>query len=117
LFAAHRSGQAPAIRVQGVGMRAILELIILVLTLYSYVIIGAAILSWLIAFNVVNIRNDLVRSIWNMVDALTTPVLTPIRKILPNMGGIDISPVVLLLIIWLIQRWIGDLLAMYPYAF
>ena len=98
-------------------MRAILELVILVLQLYSYVVIGAAILSWLIAFNVVNIRNDLVRSIWNMFDGLTTPVLRPIRNFLPSMGGIDISPIVLLLLIWLIQHWIADLLNLYPYAF
>jgi YggT family protein len=98
-------------------MRAILELIILVLTLYSYIVIGAAILSWLIAFNVVNIRNDFVRSIWNMFDALTTPVLRPIRNFLPSMGGIDISPIVLLLAIWLIQHWIADLLNLYPCAF
>jgi YggT family protein len=98
-------------------MRAILEVISLALTLYTYVVLCMAVLSWLIAFNVVNIHNDLVRSIWNMLDALTTPLLRPIRNFLPNMGGIDISPVILLLIIVLIQHWIGDLLAVYPYAF
>jgi YggT family protein len=48
---------------------------------------------------------------------LTTPVLRPIRNFLPSMGGIDISPIVLLLAIWLIQHWIADLLNLYPYAF
>ena len=75
----------------------------------SYVIIALAVLSWLIAFNVVNIRNDLVRSIWNMLDALTTPLLRPIRRLLPNMGGIDISPVILFLLILLVEQIIGDL--------
>lgn len=98
-------------------MRAILEVISLALSLYTYVVLGAAVLSWLIAFNVVNIRNDLVRSIWNLLDALTTPLLRPIRNFLPSMGGIDISPVILLLLIMLVQRWIEDLLRAYPYAF
>ncbi len=98
-------------------MRAILYVILEALNLYKYVVVGAAVLSWLIAFNVVNIRNDFVRSIWNLLDALTTPLLRPIRNVLPNMGGIDISPVILLLLIILIQHWIADLLSAYPYAF
>ncbi len=98
-------------------MRAILEVISYALTLYTYVIVIAAVLSWLIAFNIVNIRNDLVQSIWNLADALTTPLLRPIRSFLPSMGGIDISPVILLLIIMLFQRLIGELLMVYPYAF
>ncbi len=98
-------------------MRGILEVISLALTLYTYVVLGMAVLSWLIAFNVVNIHNDLVRSIWNMLDALTTPLLRPIRRMLPNMGGIDISPVILLLLIVLVQHWIGDLIMVYPDAF
>ena len=85
-------------------MRAVLDLILLVLKLYTYVIIGVAILSWLIAFNVVNIHNDLVRSIWTALNALTEPVLRPIRRLLPNMGGLDISPIVLLLGIFFIER-------------
>jgi len=98
-------------------MRAILEVISLALTLYTYVVLCMAVLSWLIAFNVVNIHNDLVRSIWNMLDALTTPLLRPIRNFLPNMGGIDISPVILLLIIVLIQHWIGRPACRLSYAF
>jgi YggT family protein len=100
---------------QGVGMRAILDVVIVVLDLYKYIIVGAAILSWLIAFNVVNIRNDFVRSIWNLLDALTTPLLRPIRNFLPNMGGIDISPVVLLLVIMLIEQIIYHYI--YPNVF
>ena len=75
-------------------MRAILYVVLEALNLYKYVVVGAAVLSWLIAFNVVNIRNEFVRSIWNLLDALTTPLLRPIRNFLPNMGGIDISPVI-----------------------
>jgi YggT family protein len=85
-------------------MRAILDLILLVLQLYTWVIIAMAILSWLVAFGVINIRNDFVRSVWNTLLAVTEPILMPIRRRLPNLGGLDLSPVVLLLAIFLIER-------------
>jgi len=84
-------------------MRALLDVLLLVLHLYSYVIIIVAIMSWLIAFNVINMYNDLVRSIWNALNALTEPVLRPIRSVLPDLGGIDISPVILLLLPFLVE--------------
>jgi len=96
-------------------MRAILEVLLTALDMYRYVVIGAAVLSWLIAFNAVNIRNELVRSLWNLVDALTTPLLRPIRQFLPNLGGIDISPVILLLLIMLVENII--IRYVYPYVF
>ena len=94
-------------------MRALLEVILLALQLYSYLILASAILSWLVAFNVVNTRNDFVRSIWNFLDAVTEPALRPIRRILPNLGGIDISPVILYFIIILIQKLIINLVNEY----
>jgi len=91
-------------------MRALLDVLLLVLHLYSYIIIIVAIMSWLVAFNVINMYNDLVRSIWNALNALTEPALRPIRSVLPDLGGIDISPVILLLLLFLledvIQRYI-----------
>ena len=77
--------------------------------IYIYVLIAAAILSWLVAFNVVNTRNDIVRNISYFLYAVTEPALRPIRNLLPSLGGIDISPVFLMiglifldkLIIWL----------------
>ena len=84
-------------------MRAILDVLLVVLNLYIYVIIAAAILSWLVAFNVVNRYNDVVRAIWNLVTALTEPLLRPIRGMIPNFGGIDISPLILLLLIWFLE--------------
>ena len=96
-------------------MRAILDVVFLALDLYSYVIIATAVMSWLIAFNVVNIRNDVVRSIWNTLVALTEPLLYRIRRFLPNTGGIDISPIVLFLLILLIEQII--ILYIYPYVF
>ena len=85
-------------------MRAVLDIIMVALNLYTWVVIGGAILSWLIAFNVVNIRNEVVRSLWNLFLALTEPFLRPIRNFLPNMGGIDISPIILLLGVMLVER-------------
>jgi YggT family protein len=68
-----------------------------VIQLYSFVLIISVILSWLIAFNVVNRHNQLVEGIWRTCTALTEPLLRPIRNMLPNIGGIDISPVILIL--------------------
>lgn len=96
-------------------MRAVLEVVLLVLQLYVYVIIAWAILSWLVAFNVVNRYNEVVRSIWNFVSAVTEPLLNPIRNIIPSFGGIDISPVILLLGIFFIQRVIEEYI--YPFVF
>jgi YggT family protein len=96
-------------------MRAILDIILIVLNLYTWVVILGAILSWLIAFGVVNIRNDVVRSAWNLFLALTEPFLRPIRNFLPNTGGIDLSPIVLLLGVMLLERII--VYYIYPFVF
>ncbi len=96
-------------------MRPLLDVILLVLDLYMDVIIGVAILSWLVAFNVINLHNDVVRSIWMALNGLTEPVLRPIRRALPNMGTLDISPIVVMLAIFLIKREIQTYI--YPYAF
>lgn len=92
-------------------MRAVLDVILLILQLYTYVIIIVAIMSWLIAFNVINVYNNVVRVIWDGLNAVTEPVLRPIRKMLPNVSGLDLSPLVLLLIIFLIQ----DIISKYIY--
>ena len=96
-------------------MRAILDVVIIALDLYKLVIIVAAVMSWLIAFNVVNARNDFVRSVWSALTALTEPALRPIRRFLPNTGGVDISPVVLFLLIVLVEEIIT--LYILPYVF
>ena len=87
-------------------MRAILEIILLVLDLYVWLLIASAILSWLVAFNVVNTRNPLVAGIAEFLYRITEPLLAPIRRILPNFGGLDISPIVLILLIYLVQKLI-----------
>lgn len=96
-------------------MKAILDVILLALQLYVWILIVSAILSWLIAFNVVNTRNQVVATIWDFLYRITEPVLRPIRSVLPYMGGIDLSPIVVLLAIFLIQRVIA--LYIYPNVF
>ena len=92
-------------------MRALIEIILLVLNWYSYLIIAMAILSWLVAFDVINFRNDIVRSIWRFLEAVTEPALRPIRRVLPNLGGIDVSPIILLLLLFLVE----DIIERYIY--
>jgi YggT family protein len=96
-------------------MRALLDVILLALQFYTWLIIAAAILSWLLAFNVVNARNDVVRAVWDFLHRVTEPALRPIRRILPNLGGIDVSPIILLLGIFFLQRIIA--LYLYPAVF
>lgn len=96
-------------------MRAVLDVILVVLNLYIWLLIAAAVLSWLVAFNVVNPYNSVVRSIGDFLYRITEPVLGPIRNILPSLGGLDLSPMVVILLIFFIQRVIG--LYIYPYVF
>ena len=84
-------------------MAPLIGFIVLVIDLYIWVVIASAILSWLVAFNVVNMNNRFVLSIADMLYRLTEPALRPIRNILPNLGGIDISPVILILLLLFIR--------------
>jgi YggT family protein len=74
------------------------------LNLYIYIIIAWAIMSWLIAFEVINMRSNFVRTVAMFLDAVTEPALRPIRRFIPSLGGLDISPVILIFIILFIQR-------------
>ncbi len=80
-------------------MRALFYVIDLILQLYVWLLIAAAVLSWLVAFNVVNARNQFVAMIGDFLYRVTEPVLRPIRNSLPNLGGIDISPIVVIFFI------------------
>lgn len=88
-------------------MNALFDLIILILELYKYVLFAQVILSWLVAFNVVNTRNRFVYVAGDILYRLTEPVLGPIRRVLPTFGAIDISPLVALLAVWFLQRLIA----------
>ena len=85
-------------------MNPFLWLIDTIITLYIWILIASAILSWLIAFNVVNARNPIVANVAEFLYRITEPVLRPIRALLPNLGGIDISPVILILLLLFLQR-------------
>ena len=85
-------------------MNPFLWLIDTIITLYIWILIASAILSWLVAFNVVNARNPIVANLGDFLYRITEPALRPIRALLPNLGGIDISPVILILLLLFLQR-------------
>jgi YggT family protein len=85
-------------------MNPFLWLVHVIITLYIWVLIAAAVLSWLVAFNVVNAYNPTVRTIGETLHRLTEPLLRPIRNLLPNLGGLDISPVILILLLLFLER-------------
>ncbi len=95
-------------------MRAVLDVVLIALNFYVYILIASAILSWLMAFNVVNIRNPVVATLSDILFRLTEPVLAPIRRYMPNFGGLDLSFIVLWLLIELIRRII--IYNIYPYV-
>ncbi|MCZ8282736.1 MAG: YggT family protein [Aquidulcibacter sp.] len=76
-----------------------------VLGLYLWVVIAGAVMSWLVAFDVINLRNRLVATIYDTCERITTPVLNPIRKVIPNLGGVDLSPVALIIGIQFLQNF------------
>ena len=84
-------------------MIAIFYLVLQILKLYSYVVIANVVVSWLIAFNVLNTQNRFVYSLLELTYRLTDPILNKIRRFIPNLGSLDISPVILLLLIWFIE--------------
>ncbi len=93
-------------------MNSLAPLIYTILDIFTWVIIASAIMSWLVAFGVVNLRNQLVRTLVAVLYRITEPVLRPIRRVLPNLGGIDISPVIALLLLFFLQHllqeyWLG----------
>jgi YggT family protein len=90
-------------------MNALLWLITTIIQLYIYVLVASAVLSWLVAFNVVNVRNPIVSQIGEFLYRVTEPVLRPIRNLLPNLGGVDISPIILILLLLFAQKLITDL--------
>jgi YggT family protein len=92
-------------------MRSLLWLFDTVVMLYVYVLIASAVLSWLVAFNVVNVRNPIVAQIGDFLYRITEPALRPIRRILPNLGGIDISPIVLVIGLFFLQHLVHEIFA------
>ena len=92
-------------------MKSILILLDSIVSIYIWILIINAILSWLIAFNILNTSNRLVYSLLDVSYKMTDPLLRPIRNFLPNLGGIDISPVVLILILMFLRNLVFEYLA------
>jgi YggT family protein len=90
-------------------MSLIFGLILLALRIYVAIVIISAVLSWLIAFDIANPRNPVIGRIWDVLVRLTEPALAPIRRILPNLGGIDLSPIVLIFLLQILQMLIANL--------
>ena len=84
-------------------MIAVFYLVLQILKIYSYVVIANVVISWLVAFNVLNTQNRFVYSVLDFTYRLTEPFLRRIRAFLPNLGSFDISPIILLLLIWFIE--------------
>ena len=85
-------------------MIAIFEIIQLLLSVVTWIIIIQAILSWLVAFNVINVHSDFVRQVLYALDRMTAPLYRPIRRILPDLGALDLSPLVVLLLLSIIDQ-------------
>ena len=85
-------------------MIALLQIVQLLLNLVWWVIVIQAVLSWLIAFNVINTQSDFVRTVWNALQKITEPLYRPIRRIMPDFGALDLSPLVVLLILYILTN-------------
>jgi YggT family protein len=87
---------------------ALIDVVIILLKVIWWIIVIQMILSWLVAFNVINTYNDFVRGLMRGLDRFTEPVYRPIRKVLPDFGGLDFSPMVVLLVLWILNRVLYD---------
>jgi YggT family protein len=95
---------------------ALIDILQMLLWILSWIVIGQVILSWLFAFNVINPSSGFVRSLVQALDRITAPLYRPIRSVLPDFGGLDFSPLVLLLAIAIISKLLGGLAAEIPPA-
>lgn len=89
-------------------MHSLIILISTIIDLYMWVLIASAILSWLVAFNVINTRNRFVYAVGDFLYRITEPLLRPIRRILPSFGGIDLSPIVLILLLIFLRNLLWE---------
>ena len=94
-------------------MYALLNLIDSAISIYIWLLIASVVLSWLVAFNVINTRNRFVYGLGDFLHRITEPALRPIRNVLPNFGGIDISPVILILLLYFVRDLLFELAAGY----
>lgn len=88
-------------------INALFGIVLFLLNILTYVVFAQVILSWLVAFNVLNIQQPFVRSIYQVLDRITRPLYRPIRKILPDFGGLDFSPIILLILIRIVSMLVS----------
>ncbi|WP_417820215.1 YggT family protein [Terasakiella sp.] len=86
------------------------QVLLAILNIYEIIVVVTVVMSWLFHFNVINYSNQFVRMIWDICSKLTEPLLSRIRQFLPDMGGIDISPIVLLLVVFFLQSVVQQLM-------
>ncbi|WDR01715.1 YggT family protein [Devosia algicola] len=89
-------------------MIAVLQTLSMILNLVWWIFLIMIIMSWLISFNVINTRNQFVASLWQIVNAITDPILAPIRRIIPPMGGLDLSPLIVFVAIFFLQSFLAN---------
>ena len=94
-------------------MYALLNLIDSAISIYIWLLIASVVLTWLVAFNVINTRNRFVYTVGDFLHRITEPALRPLRSVLPNLGGIDISPVVLILLLYFVRDLLFEIFARY----
>jgi YggT family protein len=93
----------------GAGMVfALLSTLNLILNLVWWIFLIMIIMSWLISFNVINTRNQFVSTVWRILNQITEPILKPIRRIIPPVGGLDLSPIVVFIIIFFLQQLVAN---------
>ena len=92
-------------------MRAVLDIVLIVLDLYIWLLIAQAVLSWLLAFGVVNRYNRVVSAGGDFLWRITEPLLRPIRSVMPDLGGIDVSPIILILLLYFLRDLMFEYLA------
>ena len=84
----------------------LLQIVQLLLTVVSFIIFAHAIMSWLIGFNVISTYNEFVRSIWTTLERITRPIYDPVRRVMPDFGALDLSPLVVLLILYILNNYV-----------
>ena len=89
-------------------INALLSTLSLILNLVWWVFLIMIIMSWLISFNVINTRNQFVANVWRVLNQITDPILRPIRRVIPAMGGLDLSPIIVFIIIFFLQQLIAN---------
>ena len=89
-------------------MIALLQTLSMILTLVWWIFLIMIIMSWLISFNIINTRNQFVATVWRIINQITEPILRPIRRVLPAMGGLDLSPIIVFVILFFLQSFIAN---------